>query len=37
MVLGPPSLALDVGDSWMTDYGWAVLALVGVFTVSLYI
>ena len=37
MVLGPPPLALEAADGWMNEFGWAVLALVGVFTVSLYL
>ena len=38
MVLEPASLPFEVGDAqWMNDYGWAILALVGVFTLSLYL
>lgn len=38
MVLVPASLPFEVGDAqWMNDYGWAILALVGVFTLSLYL
>ncbi len=38
MVLVPASLPFEVGDAqWMDDYGWAILALVGVFTLSLYL
>ncbi len=38
MVLEPASLPLEVGDvQWMNNYGWPILALVGVFTLSLYL
>ncbi|WP_019177322.1 mechanosensitive ion channel family protein [Methanomassiliicoccus luminyensis] len=37
MVWNPSLLALDGGSGWMNDYGWALLALVGAFTVSLYV
>lgn len=38
MVLGLPPLPFEVGDAqWMNSYGWPLLALVGVFTLSLYL
>lgn len=34
----PSGTALAIGDTqWMQDYGWAILAIVALFTVSLYI
>ena len=38
MVFAPASLPFEVGDvQWMNDYGWPILALIGVFTLSLYL
>lgn len=38
MVLVPTSLPLEVGDvEWMNNYGWPILALVGVITLALYL
>lgn len=37
MVLAPTSLPLEVGNVWMNSYGWPILALVGVITLSLYL
>lgn len=34
----PTVISLAIGDSqWMQDYGWAILAVVALFTISLYI
>ncbi len=37
MVMAPPFMPFQIGEDWMIDFGWAVLALVGVYTLSLYI
>ncbi|MBI0584738.1 MAG: mechanosensitive ion channel family protein [Methanomassiliicoccus sp.] len=38
MVLVPTSLPMEVGDvQWMNEVGWPILALVGAFTLSLYL
>jgi len=38
MVFSPAYLPLEVGDEqWMNNYGWPILALVGVITLSLYL
>jgi small-conductance mechanosensitive channel len=38
MVLAPASLSFEIGDvQWMNNYGWPILALVGVITLALYL
>jgi hypothetical protein len=38
MVLDPGLLSLEIGDTqWMNEVGWPLLALMGAFTLSLYV